>query len=443
VQNAEFTTFYIHTIKPIVADQEEEALQMFHRIDKNADNNLTHTEIKNFLHKEPWARQLLAGESFHWHDFFATLDTDGDGNVQEGEFVKFYIDKMKPHVQGNQAAHSDESSSFAWTSREEELRLLFRVVDIDGSGAVEIEELESLGHLRMKEDHLERFWDAEKTKTLLTRMDTNGDGVIQEDEFVPFFYEALGVLSDQQFDELMVDFKEHVKQKQEEAVEAAREEAPQGGEEVASAEEQSDALNMFQAADKNGDGKLTYVELKKYMRRQPWARCMIAGDDFHWKDFFLTLDADGDGLVSAGEFAPFYNEKIQPMVDEAPEMDPLDEQFESQYREQVIQQVYRATLTQAMTPMSTPSKKKKKKKKPASDGLSRGNVIRVARESSIAGEEWSPEDEALLIEKLGAVVTAEKFMTYFLDTWHGGARRLSGEEFEEMLELMFASSDAA
>jgi len=92
------------------AATEAEALEMFNAIDKNSDGQLTHREIKNFMQKEPWARQLLAGETFHWQEFFKNLDIDGDGNIQQGEFLKFYHASIKVHVQGQHASLAQHAS---------------------------------------------------------------------------------------------------------------------------------------------------------------------------------------------------------------------------------------------------------------------------------------------------------------------------------------------
>jgi len=108
-------------------------------------------------------------------------------------------------------------AEFTWTSRKEELNLVFSAVDIDGSGAVDVEELEHLGHLRVKDGHYEqreRFWDMDKTKELLQRADTNKDGLVQQGEFVKYFSEALQVLGDAEFDDLMGEFLVMVKERQ-------------------------------------------------------------------------------------------------------------------------------------------------------------------------------------------------------------------------------------
>jgi len=86
------------SMQTTVKDCREEAAKMFDRIDKNHDGQLTHKEIKHFMQKEPWARTLLAGESFHWSNFFAALDTDRDGVVQQQEFEHFYSTAIHPHI---------------------------------------------------------------------------------------------------------------------------------------------------------------------------------------------------------------------------------------------------------------------------------------------------------------------------------------------------------
>jgi len=108
VEEAEMQAPQEASIQVEVGEEEKaEALAMFERIDKNGDGSLTHGEMKKFMQQEPWARTLLAGESFHWQDFFGALDTDRDGSVQESEFIDFYVTSIKPHVEV--AAHPKSS----------------------------------------------------------------------------------------------------------------------------------------------------------------------------------------------------------------------------------------------------------------------------------------------------------------------------------------------
>jgi len=72
------------------------ATQLFGSVDKNDDGILSHTELKKHLQNQPWALPFLKSEGFHWADLWAAYDQDGDGHIDEGEFVRMYHEKLLP-----------------------------------------------------------------------------------------------------------------------------------------------------------------------------------------------------------------------------------------------------------------------------------------------------------------------------------------------------------
>ena len=79
--------------------------------------------------------------------------------------------------------------------RRNELGEVFRVLDIDGSGSIGIDEMFRLGEKARGAD-----WSLEKAQKRLERLDTSGDGEISHDEFVEFYLEGkMGKANDKQW----------------------------------------------------------------------------------------------------------------------------------------------------------------------------------------------------------------------------------------------------
>jgi len=239
VEEAEMQAPQEASIQVDVGEEEKaEALAMFERIDKNGDGSLTHGEMKKFMQQEPWARTLLAGESFHWQDFFGALDTDRDGSVQESEFIDFYVTSIKPHVEMEEGQAAEHEAA-----RQD----LTANVDLIWGG-----------------------WSAAAGAEMQAPQEANVQVEVGE-------------------------------------------------------EEKAEALAMFERIDKNGDGSLTHREIKKFMQQEPWARTLLAGESFHWQDFFGALDTDRDGSVQESEFIDFYVTSIKPHVEVAAHPKSSDE----------------------------------------------------------------------------------------------------------------------
>jgi Ca2+-binding EF-hand superfamily protein len=56
------------------------------------------------------------------------------------------------------------------------------------------------------------------------------------------------------------------------------------------------------AADKDGNGKLTKDEVKKYLKANPEIKTLLLGKDDTWQAFFEGMDTDGDGSYDLVEF---------------------------------------------------------------------------------------------------------------------------------------------
>jgi len=225
---------------------------------------------------------------------------------------------------------------------------------------------------------------------------------------------------------------------------------------------EDEAMAMFNAADKNNDNLLSHTELKKYMRRERWARTLLTGDDFHWMDFFGEMDTDADGRIQPEEFVNFYKNRLKPLIDEANAMyeeckarcaevqstpaaapaeatetnassdDPLDAAFEKHYRKIELERVFRS-LQRSKT-----------------DVLTFRDIVNLASAVKVDGQEWTAESEAAMYEMFKSsitvtesecyeqsTVTEEWFVEYFIQYWHGGCAMMTREDFDEATNRIF------
>merc|ERR1719331_1896612 len=65
------------------------------------------------------------------------------------------------------------------------------------------------------------------------------------------------------------------------------------------------AHQVFQDADKDKNGYLTKSEIRKYFKKHPAEKTRILGADFHWNDFFINMDTDGDKKFDVHEFTNY------------------------------------------------------------------------------------------------------------------------------------------
>ena len=114
----------------------------------------------------------------------------------------------KLNLGGISAASADGISDVA---REQALKAMFRKLDLDRSGVLTKSELMIMSQARRflgltgdgKFPTPEGDWDDEKNERLLSKMDTNRDGVVDEAEFLDYFgnhwFGGMNVMSDQHF----------------------------------------------------------------------------------------------------------------------------------------------------------------------------------------------------------------------------------------------------
>lgn len=88
---------------------------------------------------------------------------------------------------------------------------VFQAFDLDNSGYVEAEELQLLGQQRKTLGQKERVWTQERNAKLIAKMDISRDGLIDQEEFLVHFLEALEFENDEVFSQTMEDFLECAK----------------------------------------------------------------------------------------------------------------------------------------------------------------------------------------------------------------------------------------
>jgi calmodulin len=155
----------------------EQIENYFHRLfrvgDVNGDGTLDPEELEC----------LLQSSGFNFSksqvsDLMGCADINGDGKLDYAEFVPMMTALVKPQVEISLADHTPKVL-------ETYFRRLFALADEDGSGVLEIGEVEEL--LLCSGFNLDKGVVAQ----LVDSADTNRDGVIQYEEFVPLMVAML------------------------------------------------------------------------------------------------------------------------------------------------------------------------------------------------------------------------------------------------------------
>ncbi|KAL4383255.1 hypothetical protein GQ457_15G008190 [Hibiscus cannabinus] len=139
-------------------EQLEELREIFQSFDRNKDDCLTQLELGSLL------RSLgLNPRSDQVETVIQKVDMNNNGLVEFSDFMTIVAPELM----------LEEKSTYS----EEQLKLLFKVFDMDGNGFITAAELahsmEKLGHALTVEELSE----------MITEADTNGDGMISFGEF--------------------------------------------------------------------------------------------------------------------------------------------------------------------------------------------------------------------------------------------------------------------
>mmetsp|Transcript_114046 Transcript_114046/g.303166 ORF Transcript_114046/g.303166 Transcript_114046/m.303166 type:complete len:463 (-) Transcript_114046:150-1538(-) len=138
--------------------------KIFKEIDHNGDGFLSHTELKSYVASVDPAMRLKLGIG-RWQDFLAEADADGDGKVNEAEFVSHFTRTNLDPVKCYGA--------------------LFDAIDCYGNGFITPGEFRE--YQWYKNPNLFRMLGVSNWEEFAQTVDIDGDGVIQRDEFIAHY----------------------------------------------------------------------------------------------------------------------------------------------------------------------------------------------------------------------------------------------------------------
>ena len=130
-------------------------VEMFKSLDENSDGVLTMEEIKKGVEKCQFGMKIKADEIV---EMFNEMDVDKNGLINYTEFVSALMDYEK-------------------FVKKEQLLECFKSYDTDRSGAISYEEFCDMIKPQNEEDK-------QKIQNLFKKLDLNGDGEVDFDEFV-------------------------------------------------------------------------------------------------------------------------------------------------------------------------------------------------------------------------------------------------------------------
>jgi len=92
----------------LASTAESEALSLFQSCDKNADGQLSHKEVRRYLHDAPWALSYLTREdsALDWASLWRDYGTNAEGGVDQPEFLRLYMQRLHPLIRAHREAHS-------------------------------------------------------------------------------------------------------------------------------------------------------------------------------------------------------------------------------------------------------------------------------------------------------------------------------------------------
>jgi Ca2+-binding EF-hand superfamily protein len=183
-----------------------------------------------------------------------------------------------------------EEQLFTASEMEEYLRGLFNEADSDGNGVLNPQEFKQI--MIQADIGL----STEDIYEIMMQADENGDGQIEYAEFVPIAAETIQALqareaAEQQDEEMLED------------AEFAAEMALSRG--MTQEELDSIILEEFKRADVNGDGHLNHDEFKQALQAEALG---LTGKEI--KALMLRVDENDDGVISYEEFAPLCYELL-------------------------------------------------------------------------------------------------------------------------------------
>ncbi|EGD81550.1 hypothetical protein, variant [Salpingoeca rosetta] len=152
---------------------------IFERADRDKNGWLSKKELKRVLHEDDDLRyELRTSGGRPWKEFWAELDVDNDGRIEEKELVDYLMKVLT------------EKASKHHASLKERAKDIFERADRDKNGWLSKKELKRVLH---EDDDLRdelRTAHGRHWKDFWTELDANGDGKITLDELVDYIEKA-------------------------------------------------------------------------------------------------------------------------------------------------------------------------------------------------------------------------------------------------------------
>jgi len=200
-------------------DRRAEALWMvFKMFDLDQSGTLTSEELLRLGQK----RRELGQVGGEWDEasnnqLVAELGGGEDGIVTGENFVEYFgvilvslssedfdaaIEQFRQVAKACQRASAREEHE----RRNEALRAVFHLFDLDNDSTIDKDELLQLGQARRKLSQANGTWDESKNAAMMKKM-SGGNGRIHEENFMDYYLSVLSDTSGQEFDETMIQFK--------------------------------------------------------------------------------------------------------------------------------------------------------------------------------------------------------------------------------------------
>ncbi|VVA93235.1 unnamed protein product [Arabis nemorensis] len=254
------------------------------------------------------------------------VDLDGDGRLNYDEFTKVMMAKMSDE----ERARAKKFATDVTLSKEaeEEMRALFMFGDIDKNGFITEAEFRYV----MTRDG-SKITDDE-VKNAIQGADVDGDGRLSYDEFVKVMIKMAAMVKNFSTDVPL-------SKEEEEEMRGRFMSGDVNNDGFITAEEllyavtrdgskitDDDAKNAIQAADADGDGRLSYDEFVKYMMAMKMIEEAAMGknlvtnvklsseDEKSLREFFMGFDVDNDGFITAAEFQHVWKNDGKKKTDE-------------------------------------------------------------------------------------------------------------------------------
>eukprot|EP00658_Telonema_sp_P-2_P073764 TRINITY_DN62876_c0_g1_i2.p2 TRINITY_DN62876_c0_g1~~TRINITY_DN62876_c0_g1_i2.p2 ORF type:complete len:257 (+),score=99.00 TRINITY_DN62876_c0_g1_i2:190-960(+) len=121
----------------------------------------------------------LEAQSEWWHE---------KADLYEGELqgMKEWQQELESSAVGKRRVQSKQQE-LRYMKREQLLRCIFKLFDLDRSDSIEYQEMKEIAVKRRELGHKRDIWTEDKNRALMARLDANKDGLVTCKEFVRYY----------------------------------------------------------------------------------------------------------------------------------------------------------------------------------------------------------------------------------------------------------------